>query len=132
MHSLVVGSPFAFFNQSINIVCISSGVTGGTSFRFFALGCPFVTEGPPLAESSALRLLPLLLLTFCPLATGLVGRLPASGLDARLLVGLLPLLTLENAFGALGLVALLATIEWPPKLLGDAAGDVARELLTSD
>jgi hypothetical protein len=131
MHSLVVGSPFAFFSQSINIVCISSGVTGATSLRFFVLGCPFVPEEPAFAESSALRLLLLLLLTFCPLATGLVGRLPASGLDARLLVGLLPLLALENGLGAFGLVARLATIEWPPKL-GDATGDVARELLPSD
>lgn len=57
---------------------------------------------------------------------GLVARLPAAGLVARLPKGLFPRLALGLVFGTLGLVARLATIECPPSP-GDAAGDVARE-----
>jgi hypothetical protein len=69
-----------------------------------------------------------------PEATGLAARLPPAGLVARLdgppfcppLKGLLPWLApFVFTLCGLGLVARLATTEWPPRL--GAEGDVARE-----
>lgn len=109
MQSRVVGLGVTF-NHSISI-CASSSPTGA-DFRFLGFAgapCPVVGE---VGSSVALRLL----LAFpavevcatglearLPPATGLVALLPAKGLPARE--------PLRLPFGALGLVARLATTE---------------------
>jgi hypothetical protein len=124
-----------FLNHSITILS-SSSPTGAAAplcpLRFFAFGgapCPWpfgdVGEGDPAANSSVAFLF------FCdpfvPEATGLVARLFAIGLVARLAKGLFPRLApLAFCLGALGLVARFATTECPPSP-GERAGEVALE-----
>lgn len=82
-----------------------------------------------VGESSALRLLflnsPLLV---GEVASGLVALLVGVGLLARLPDGDVPRLPGILLFGTFGLVARFATSECPPRL-GEAAGELARELV---
>ena len=137
MQSFVV-APGVFLSHSTTAFASTGGPSvGAIDFRFF-------DEDPPgdcalaLGSSAAFRFLP----DFCagvvePDATGLAGRLAAVGLVARLdgppfcplLKGLLPRLApFVFPLGGLGLVARLATMEWPPRL--GVEGDVAREPAT--
>jgi hypothetical protein len=98
------------------------------ALRFFAFGGAFwpfgdVGEGEP-ASSVAFLFFCTPLGPVAPPATGLVARLFVTGLVARLPSGLFARLAPFVFLGTLGLVALFATTECPPKL-GDRAGEVA-------
>lgn len=134
-----------FLNQSMTILS-SNSPTGTTAallaplgplrfFGFGAAGTPLTFVEGPAGSSVAFRLLfgfwefvglwtTGLPARLPPLAIGLVARGPAVELPP--LRGLFPRLTLFClSFGALGLVARFATMEWPPR--PDAGtGDVAR------
>ena len=125
MQSFVV-APGVFLSHSITVFASTGGESEGViGFRFFDEAAEPGDGTVPFGSSVALRFL----LVFWPEgsaaeAVGLLARLPLVCV-APLANGLVLRAPFRPGLGGLGLVARLATTEWPPS--PGATGEVARD-----